>query len=101
MLVTYLQYNKIRGRYIEFIGNPIGSVFITVKRDHKFQISQGRNKPDMSSDSINFGPYNTNNKCSNFVQVAPAQTSDSSHFTYHDQWQDADVEYLGRVRMAL
>ena len=55
----------------------------------------------MSSYSINFGPYNTNEDCSNFVQIVPAHTSHSSHFTYHTQRQDVDVEYLGRVRMAL
>ena len=29
-------YNKIEGRYMEFIGNSIGTVFIAAKRDHKF-----------------------------------------------------------------
>ena len=55
----------------------------------------------MSSDSINIGPNNTNKTSSNFAQVAPANISDSSQFTYHYWRQDADVEYLGRVRMAL
>ena len=77
------QYNKIKGMNTKFIGNPIGSVFIEVTRNHEFLISQGRNKPNMSSDSINFGMHNTSKNCSNFVQVAPAHTSDSSHFTYH------------------
>ena len=44
------QHNKIEGGLTEFIGNPIGTVFIAVKRDHDFLISQGRNKPNMSSD---------------------------------------------------
>ena len=52
----------------------------------------------MSSDSINSGPHNTKKYCSNFVQVAPANNSDSP---YHAQKQDAEVEYLGRVRMTL
>ena len=78
-------YNKIEGRYSEFIGNPIGSVFIAVKRDNKFLISQGRNKPNLSSESINFGPHNIKIDCSNFLQVAPAHTSDSSHFIYNTQ----------------
>ena len=30
------QYNKIEGRYTEFVGNPKGTVFIAAKRDHKF-----------------------------------------------------------------
>ena len=55
----------------------------------------------MSSDSINFGLHSTSKNCSNFVQVAPAHTSDSSHFTYHAQRLDADSDYLSRVKMAL
>ena len=54
---------KIEGRYTEFIGNPIGTVFVAVKRDHEFLICKGRNKPNMSSDSINFGQHNTNKNC--------------------------------------
>ena len=27
----HLQYNKIKSRYTEFIGNPIGTVFIAAK----------------------------------------------------------------------
>ena len=51
------QYNSIDGRYTEFIGNSISTVFITAKRDHEFLVSKGRNKPNMSSSSINFGPH--------------------------------------------
>ena len=53
--------------YTKFISNPI--VFIAVEGDHEFLISQGRNKPNMSSDSINFGPHNTNINCSNFYKM--------------------------------
>ena len=52
-----LQYNKIEGRYTEFIGNPIG----TGKRDHEFLIVQRRNRPNISSDLINFGLHITKN----------------------------------------
>ena len=79
---------------------PIGTVFIAVKRDHDFLVSQSRNKPNTSSDSINFGPYNTKEHCSNSAQVAPANTNasmDSSQLAYHAQRQDTDVEHLGRV----
>ena len=62
---------------------------------------QRSNTPSMSSISINFGPSNVNEKCSNFIVVALANTSDSLHHMYHAQKQDADVEYLGRVKMAL
>ena len=55
-------FSKIDGRYVKFKGNPIGLVFIAVKRDLKFLISQGRNKPNMSSDSINFRSHNNNSK---------------------------------------
>ena len=55
----------------------------------------------MSSNSINFGLLNINEKCSNFIQVAPANTSDSSQYTYHAWKQDADAEYLSRVGMVL
>ena len=50
---------------------------------------------------INFGPHNTNKNYSNFAQVVPAYTSNSSQFTYCAQRWDADAEYLGRVWMAL
>ena len=73
----------------------IGTVFIIVKRDHEFLISQGRNKSNMSRDSINFGPYNTNKNCSNFVEVAPANTSNTS---YHVWKHGGDAEFLGRVK---
>ena len=77
------QYSKIEGRHTEFIGNLIGTVYMAVKRYHEFLIRQGRNKPNMSSDSINFGPHNTNENCSKFEQVILANTSDSSQFIYH------------------
>ena len=77
------QYNKIEDRYTTFIGNPIGTVFIAAKRDHKFLFSQRSNKPIMSNNSINFGPFNTNEKCSNFIQVAPANISDSLQYISH------------------
>ena len=53
------QCNKIEGSYTEFIGNPIGTVFIAAKRDHKFLLSQRSNKPNMLSNSINFGLLHT------------------------------------------
>ena len=80
-----LQYNKIQGRYTEFIGNSIGTGFIVTKRDHEFLLSQRSNKPNMSSNSITFGPLNINDKCSNFIQVAPTYTADSSQYVYHAQ----------------
>ena len=43
-------YNKIQDRYTKFIGNPLGTVFVAVKRDHEFLISKGRNKHTKSSD---------------------------------------------------
>ena len=52
----------------------------------------------MCSDSLNFGPHNTYKNCAIFVQVAFPDMGDSS---YHTQKQDADVEYLGRVRKAI
>ena len=55
----------------------------------------------MSSASINFGQLNINEKCSNFIQVEPTNTNDLSQYMYHTQKQNADVEYVGRVRMAL
>ena len=55
----------------------------------------------MSSNSIKFGPLNINEKCSNFTQVASANTGDFSQYMYCTQKGDADVEYLGRVKMAL
>ena len=39
----HFQYNKIEGTYPEFIGNPIGTVFIAVKRDHTFLLIQRSN----------------------------------------------------------
>ena len=55
----------------------------------------------MSSNSITFWLHNTNKNCSNFLQVAPANASYSSQFTYHTWRQDADAEYLVGVRMVL
>ena len=86
---TPFQYNKVEGKYTEFIINPAGTLFIAVKRDHEFLISQNKNNANMSSNSINFGTHNTNQNCSNFVQ------------SYHTQKWDADMEYLGGVRMAI
>ena len=34
---------KIEDSYTEFIGNPIGTGFIAVKRDHEFLLSQRSN----------------------------------------------------------
>ena len=66
------------------MGNPIDTVFIAAKRDHKFLLGQGRNKPNVSSNFNNFGQHNTNERCSNFVQVAPANVSDSSQYMSHN-----------------
>ena len=30
------QYNEREGRYTEFISNPMGTIFVAAKRDHKF-----------------------------------------------------------------
>ena len=65
-------YNKIEGRCTEFIGNPIGTVFIAAKRAHKFFSSQSSNKIKLSSNSINFA----------------------------QKW-DTDAEYLGKFIMAI
>ena len=32
------QYSEREGRYIEFIGNPTGAIFVAAKRDHKLFI---------------------------------------------------------------
>ena len=48
------QYNKIEGRYTEFIGNPIGTIFIAIKSYHESLLSLGKNTSNISSDSINF-----------------------------------------------
>ena len=55
----------------------------------------------MSSNSINFGPLNINERCSNLIQVASANTGHSSHNAYFAPKQDAYVEYLGRVTTVL
>ena len=75
-------YNKIESRYTEFIGNPIGTVFVAAKRDHEFLLKQRSTKSNTSNNSINFGMLNVNEKCSNFIQVAPANTGDSLQYIY-------------------
>ena len=60
------QYNKMEGMYTEFIGgNLIGTCFVAAKRDQEFLVSQGRNKLNMSNNSISFASHNTNERCSN------------------------------------
>ena len=56
---------------------------------------------NMSSNSINFGSLNVSEKCNNLIQVAPENTDESSHHTYHAQKRDADTEYFSRFKMAL
>ena len=48
--------------YPEFVSNPIVTVFIAAKRDHKFQLNQRSNKSNISSNSINFGLQDINEK---------------------------------------
>ena len=76
------QYNTVDGRDTEYIGNPGGTAFTVVKRNHELLLSPNKNNANMSSYSLNFGPHNTNQNCSTFVQVAFADMGDSS---YHDQ----------------
>ena len=52
-----------------------------VKRDHNFLSIQSEKYANMSSDSIIFGPHNTNQNCSNFVHVAFADIGDLSYCT--------------------
>ena len=49
------QNNKMEGRYTDFIGNLIGTVFVAAKRDHEFLVSQGKNKLNMSSIQLTSG----------------------------------------------
>ena len=92
------QYNERDGRYSEFIGDPTGTIFVAAKRDHQFSLSQRSNKPNMSINLNNSRQLNVNE---NLTQIAPTNANDTSHHTYHAQEQDADVEYLGRVKIAL
>ena len=95
------QYNEREGRHAEFIGNPSGTVFVAAKRDHELLLSLRSNTPNMSSNSINFWQLHVNGKCSNLTEIAPANTSGSLHHMYCAQKQDANTEYLGRVKMVL
>ena len=55
----------------------------------------------MSSNWINFRQLNVNEKCSNFIQVAPWKLVDLSHHMHCAGKLDTDVEYFGRVKMVL
>ena len=55
----------------------------------------------MSSNLNSFRQLNVTKNCSNLTQIAPANTSDTLHHTYHNWKKDANVEYLHRVKMAL
>ena len=52
----------------------------------------------MSGDSLNFGPHNTNQNCSHFVQLIFTHMGDLS---CNAQKGDADVEHFGRVKLVL
>ena len=89
------------GRYTEFIGTSTGTIFVATKRDHEFLLNQRSDTPNVSSNSNNFRQSNVNEKCSKITQIAPANTGDTSYHMYHTWKQDANAEYLGRVKMAL
>ena len=55
----------------------------------------------MSSNSITFWLLNTTKKCSSFIQVAAANAGDSLQYTYHAWKWDSNVEYLGKVTIAI
>ena len=55
----------------------------------------------MPSNSNNFRQLNDTENCSNLIQIAPANLSDTSYPTYHAQKRDADAEYIGRVKIIL
>ena len=55
----------------------------------------------MSSNSINFGLLNIDEKCNNFLQAAPSNTDDLLQYTSCTQKQDADAEYFDRVKIVL
>ena len=93
-------YNRREGRYIEFIGNPTGTIFIATKRDHDFLLSQS-NALNVSSNLNNFRQLNVTESCNNLTKITPANTIDMSHHMHHTQKRDADAEYLGRFKMAL
>ena len=92
------QYKKVEGRYTQFIGNSAGTGFTVGKKNHEFLLSQSKNNANMSSDSLNFGPLNTNQNCSNFVHVG---FTDRGDLSYHAIKQDADAEYLEEVTQAI
>ena len=52
----------------------------------------------MSSNSNNFRQLNVTEEFSNLIQIAPANTSDMSHQTYHTQKTDVDAQYLCRIK---
>ena len=55
----------------------------------------------MSSNSNNFRQLNVTENCSNFTQIAPANTGYILYYMYHAQKRDGDAENSGRVKMAL
>ena len=95
------KYNEREGRHTEFIGNPTGTSFVAAKRDHEFLLCQRSKTPNVLSNLNNFRQLNVTENCSNLIQIAPTNTSDTLHHMYHVQKRDADAEYLGRVKMAL
>ena len=77
------QYNKREGRYTEFVGNPTGIIFVAAKRDQDFLLNQRSNACNMSSNLNTFMQLNVIENSSNLIQIAPENTSDMSHPTYH------------------
>ena len=77
------QNNEREGRYTEFIGNPTGTNFVADKRDQEILLSQRNNASNMLSNSNNFRQLSVNENCTNLTQIALANSSDTSHPTYH------------------
>ena len=95
------QNSKREVRYMKFIGNQTGTIFVATKMNNKFLLSQRSNTPNMSNNSNNLGHLNFTKSCCMLSIMASANIGDTLHQLYHTWKRDADAEYLGRVKIVL
>ena len=92
------QYNEWEGKYMVFVGNPTGIIFVATNRDHEFWLNQKGNESNISNSSNNFRRLNFAENSSNLIQVTPQNPGDTLHQIYNARKRDTDADYWSRVK---
>ena len=87
--------------YTEILGNPTGKIFLATSREHEFLLIYKGNASNVLNNFNTSAKSNFVKNSINLIKIASPIPSDLSHPTNSDRNRDAQVEYLGIIKMVL